>query len=446
MNVILLVIERLRENEFFRGVTILVSGTALSQLMIVILTPVLTRLYSPEEFGILSVYLSIVLTVSIVTSWYYDTAIPLPKKEADAINLLGLSMAILLFNTLVAAVLLSVLKKPLLNIFDTDGLKDILFFLPFSIFGFGLFKLFEMWMVRKEDYKHITAGKVRMNLTQIFSQAGLGLVWPSSGSLMTGEVMGRLVGGGGMAYVSWKKLRYQFECLSVQSVKQMARRYIRFPLIASWSTLLRSLTHHLPTLFIAFALGVKAAGWYLLADRILALPDALLGYSVKQVYVAKSAKILHVSFEKFKALFWSMFKRISIISFIIYTLLTLIAPFLFPIAFGDSWRGASVFMQCLSFFYFSSLIMGPISEVFILLEEQYIQALAEIIRFVLLLVGIAIANLFLEQSWHVVLSVSLAGAVGNLGIGIFSWIVLKRGEKKFQQIGSTDDGNHYLSS
>lgn len=432
MNIMLLAIGRLRENEFFRGVTILVSGTALSQGIVVLLTPVLTRLYSPEEFGILSVYLSLVLTISIIASWYYDSAIPLPKKEEDAINLLGLSLAILLFNTIVAAILLSVLKKPLLNIFDTDGLKDILFFLPFSIFGFGLFKLFEMWMVRKESYKHITTGKVRMNLTQIFSQAGLGLLWPSAGSLMIGEVMGRLIGGGGMAYVSWKKLQHQFKCISVKSIKQIARRYIRFPLIASWSSILQSLSKHLPTLFIAFELGAKAAGWYLLADRILALPDALLGYPVKQVYIARSARILHVSFEKFTALFWNTIKKMSLISFTVYILIALFAPVIFPITFGDDWGEASVFLQCLTFLYFCKLVIGPISEVFILLEEQYIEALAEIMCIVILLVGMATAYLFFEHPWSIVLCVSLAGAIGNIGVGVFSWVVLKRGKTKFK--------------
>lgn len=432
MNLILLVIGRLKKNEFFRGVTILVSGTALSQAVVVLLTPLLTRLYSPEEFGILSVYLSLVLTISIIASWYYDSAIPLPEKEEDAINLLGLSLVILLFNTILAAILLSVLKKPLLNIFDIDGLDGILFFLPFSIFGFGLFKLFEMWMVRKESYGQITTGKVRMNLTQILSQTGLGLLWPSAGGLMTGEVMGRLVGGGGMAYDSWKRIRHQWEYISLRALKKMARRYIRFPLIASWSSLLQSLSKHLPTLFIAFELGAKAAGWYLLADRILALPDALLGYPVKQVYIARSARILHVSFEKFTALFWSTIKKMSVISFTVYILIAFCAPVIFPIVFGDAWGEASVFLQCLTFLYFCKLVIGPISEVFILLEEQYIEALAEILCIVILLMGMATAYLFFEQPWYIVLCVSLAGAIGNIAVGVFSWVVLKRGKAKFK--------------
>lgn len=432
MNVIQLVIGHIKENDFIRGVTILISGTALSQTMIVALTPLLTRLYSPEVFGMLSVYLSIVLTISIVTSWYYDTAIPLPEKDEDAINLLGLSLVILIFNTILIALALGLLKEPVLKTFDTNGLSDILFFIPFSIFGFGLFKLFEMWMVRKESYGHITNGKVRMNLTQIFSQASLGFIWPSPASLMTGEVLGRLVGGGGMAYVSWKKIRNQWKCISMKSLKRMARRYIRFPLIASWSSLLNSLSQHLPTLFIAFALGTKAAGLYLLADRVLALPDALLGYSVKQVYLAKSARLLHVSFEKFTSLFWNTFKKMSVISLVVYLLIALAAPIIFPVVFGKGWDEASVFLQCLSFLYACKLIISPVKEVFILLEEQFIGAVAEIIRFILLLIGMAIAYLLLEQSWQVVLCVSIAGAFSNIGIVFFSLFVLKRGKLKFK--------------
>lgn len=430
MKIIQLLKRMLQTNDFVRSVAILVSGSAISQAVVVLLTPLLTRLYTPEDFGVLSVYLSIVLTIAIIASWQYEHAIPLPKEEKYAINLLVLSLLILLLNTILIAVLLKVLKEPIMSIFDTNGLQTILIFLPLSLFGFGLFQLFEKWMLRQENYPKITTGKVRMNLSQVFSQAGFGLILPSSGSLMAGEVLGRLTGGGGMAYVSLKSMKGMFSSVSVKSLIWVAQRYLRFPLISSSSSLLSGITQHLPALFIAFALGAKEAGWYLLANRILAFPDALLGYSVKQVYIAKSAKLIHISFDKFISLFWHTVKKMGIISVLVYTMIALIAPQFFPIIFGSAWQEAGVFLQFLSIFFLFQLVVGPISATFILLEELYMQVLTEFVRFVLLLGSMGVAYVYLDQSWQVVLCISLGQALGSLIEGVLSWAAIHHKQRK----------------
>src|SRR5699024_1828709 len=392
----------------------------------------LTRLYTPEAFGVLSVYMSIVLTISIIASLHYEEAIPLPKREEDAIHLLILSFILLVLNTIIITLLLKGIEQPLLKMFHTKGLQEILLFIPFSLFGFGIFHLFEMWMIRQEDYLQITVGKVRMNLSQVFSQSGLGWIIPSASSLMVGEVLGRLVGGAGMAYVSWKSVKKKLSVFTLQSLLKIARRYIRFPLIASWSSLINGLSQHLPTLFIASQLGVKEAGWYFLALRILALPDALIGHSVKQVYIGKSAKLLNGNFEGFVHLFWNTLKKMAILSIFIYLTIDIIAPFIFPIIFGDSWAEASVFLQCLSIFFLFQLVIGPISATFILLEEQYLMALSEIIKLIVLVIGMVIAYLFLESSIGIVLLLSISQAVGSILFGLFAWIALKRNNYKIK--------------
>lgn len=440
MNLLTALHKRLRKNDFVHSVSILVSGTALSQAVIVALTPLLTRLYTPEDFGVLSVYSSLMLTVAVITSLHYETAIPLPKKEKDAINLLALALFILLLNVMFATMVLALFKVPLMTLFNTEGLHKMIGFLPLSILGFGLFQVYQLWYLRDENYPQITKGKVRMNVSQVFSQTGLGLMASTSFGLIVGEVMGRLVGGGGMALASWKEVKKKKSFLSLKRMWELAVRYRRFPLVSSWSSLLSGLTSHLPMLFIAYALGVKAAGWYLLASRILALPDALLGYSVKQVYMAKSARMIHADFLEFSLLFWRMVKQMSVLSVSIYLPMTLLAPFVFPFVFGENWGDAGMFVQCMSILFLCQFVAGPVSATFILLEEQYIQVMCEGIRLVLLLLGMLVSNQFLQTPWQVVLCLSVAGMMGFLVIGFFSWVVLARRQRKIQLSGRTHYG------
>lgn len=426
MNILPGLKQKLKANDFVHSVVILISGSALSQMAVVLVTPILTRLYTPEDFGILSVYLSIMFTIAIITSFHYETAIPLPNNEEDAVNLLMLSLLFLVFNILLISALVLFFHHAIASIFQTQGLQQYLGFLPVSVLGFGFFQVFQLWLLRKENYVSITKGKMQMNLSQIISQLGLGFIAKSSGFLIAGEVIGRVIGGTGMALSSWREIKEKRSVITREKIWQMAVRYRRFPLVSSWSSLFSGLSQHLPALFIAYALGAKAAGWYLIANRILVLPDSLLGYSVKQVYIAKSAKVIHQSFAAFVQLFWSTLKKMSIISLVIFTLITALAPVAFSLIFGDSWREAGVFVQCMSILFFMQVIVGPISSNFFLLEEQFIQACCELARLLLLLLAMGIANIFLTEAWQIILCLSAAGALGFLVVGFFSWYVVRR--------------------
>lgn len=417
---------KLKANDFVHSVAILISGSAISQIAIVLVTPLLTRLYTPEDFGVLSIYVSIMFTVAIITSFHYETAIPLPANERDALNLLILSLIILLANVFLISVFVLFFHESIAAVFKTEGLQSYLGFLPVSILGFGFFQVFQLWLLRQENYVRITKGKVHMNISQITAQVGLGFIAKSSGYLIAGEVIGRIVGGTGMALSSWKEIKKQRSAITRQRMWRMAVRYRRFPLVSSWSSLFNGLSQHLPTLFIAYALGAKAAGWYLIANRVLALPDALLGYSVKQVYIAKSAKVIHTSFPSFVRIFWNTLQRMSVISLFVFTLIALLAPAIFSFVFGDVWGEAGVFVQCMSILFFMQIIVGPISSNYFLLEAQFIQACCEFARLLLLLGGMLIAKVYLTEAWQIILCLSLAGAIGFLILGFFSWYVLKR--------------------
>ncbi|SHG53210.1 lipopolysaccharide biosynthesis protein [Ornithinibacillus halophilus] len=400
------------KNNFIRSVAVLMSGTALSQIAVVLVTPVLTRIYGPEVFGELSVYLSILFTVGILITFQFESAIPLPKKGKDAINLLALSILIMVsFVGIVSLILIGF----------SPMIPSYFWYLPISLLGLGIFQVFHLWLLREEEYASIARGKVQMNITQIGGQTGLGFLSNTTHSLVIGEAVGRLLGGVGLFIFSWKTVKKNLTFVSKQKMKEMAKRYKRFPLYTSWSSLMGALTNHLPTFFVAATLGVKVAGWYMLANRVLSLPTSLLGYSVEQVYLGKAAKLLHSSFSSFVALFWQTVKKLFLISLVIYLIASICSPFIFSIIFGEEWKEAGVFVQCMSILFFAQLVAGPITLNFDVLELQHLDMYSEIIHFLLLVIGMGIGYLFLTSAWSVILCISIAGALGFFLKGILAW-------------------------
>ena len=87
-----------RNSSFVRNSLTLIFGTALAQLIPILLQPLLRRSYSPEQFGLISVYLTLVGIFAAISNFKYESAIVIPKekKEADHLVAVGLILSFLM--------------------------------------------------------------------------------------------------------------------------------------------------------------------------------------------------------------------------------------------------------------------------------------------------------------------------------------------------------------
>ena len=75
-----------------RGVATLGVGTAVSQLLPVVMSFILSRLYTPEAFGDYGVFINYASVIAIVICARYEYAIMRPRREVDALNLVALCL------------------------------------------------------------------------------------------------------------------------------------------------------------------------------------------------------------------------------------------------------------------------------------------------------------------------------------------------------------------
>ena len=159
--------DQILSNHFIRSLSVLMAGTAFANVLIVATIPVLTRLYTPEEFGELSVFLSILFTVQIIASMRYETAIPLPKKNVDAFHLLVLSSFIVILMSIFAFIFIRFF--PIAQFFEMPGLSKYIWLLALSLLGMGFCQALNLWAIRTEEYTAMSKSKVMMNGSTVFS-------------------------------------------------------------------------------------------------------------------------------------------------------------------------------------------------------------------------------------------------------------------------------------
>ena len=160
------------KSEIIRNTSVLITGTVLAQLISILLQPFLRRFFSPEAFGIYSVYLSLVGIVAVVTSLRYDDAVVLPGKNKDSVNLITLSLIVSFIINLILFIIILLTGNELLRFLNLPSNipVSLLYLIPAGAFLFNLFQTFNYWLIRSKKYKHVSVNKLIRRGTEGFAQ------------------------------------------------------------------------------------------------------------------------------------------------------------------------------------------------------------------------------------------------------------------------------------
>jgi O-antigen/teichoic acid export membrane protein len=413
-------------NTFVRGVGILAGGSALAQGLGVLVAPILTRLYTPEEFGVFAVYVSILSMISVPSALCYQYAIPLPEKDKDAANLLALCLIIILtFSALILVVVFG-WSNEIANMFNTASLASVLWTLPIGFLGIGTYQSLNYWVMRRRAYIRILQTKWRQSLTMVLVQLSFGFLKGGALGLIFGEIVGRVGGTGYLLRKTWKAEKDVLQSVSLDGIKKVAVRYKRFPLLSSWSAILNSVGVQIPVLFLTAYHSPAVVGLYALSTRLLGIPLNLISGAVGQVHMAESARLVTQSPELLLRIFWKTVRTMFMIAFPLVGVLALVAPWLFSFVFGVEWREAGIYLQILCPMFLFDLVANSVGETIGFLERQDLHAKREIARTFFMFLGATIASLFSFPPLMSLVCLSVAGTIGYvIHIGLSWWAIRK---------------------
>ncbi|MEM2568006.1 MAG: oligosaccharide flippase family protein [Candidatus Bathyarchaeia archaeon] len=236
---------------FARNVAVLAGGTALGQAISVLASPILTRLYTPDDFGVLAVYSSILGILSVVASWRYELAIPLPDKDEDAVNLVALSLGIVVLMSFLVALGVWLLRNQIVRWVNVPALQRYLWLLPVGVLLVGAYQVFNYWAIRKKAFGALAQTKLRQGIGATATQISLGLVRPSPLGLLLGQVVGQ---AGGLLMLLgnfWKHAKDLWKFVDAKESVKLLSRYVRFPIFASWVGVFNTLSVQVPILMLS---------------------------------------------------------------------------------------------------------------------------------------------------------------------------------------------------
>jgi lipopolysaccharide exporter len=359
-----------RKDRFSRGIMALLSGTVLSRLIAFAVIPLLSRLFSPADFGVLAIFGMITATLGTLVTWRYESAIILPDSDEDAANILGVCIGLSTITSLLLGVVFYYYSEPVSVFFGAPELTPWLYWSPLCIWAMGVFTALRLWNSRTDNFKWISIANVGDISTMAITQISLGLIFRG---MLSGLMLGPYVARFASALILlWSTLRADGKLirksLSLQLALSLAIRYLRFPLYDLPASLLSSLSREMPTGILGVFFITQWVGLYSVANRILSVPIQMLAGVIAQVYlpVARDAR----TSGRLDVFTLSIFDRLLGIAVTPMFVVALAAPQLIFVLLGGRWVMAGTIMQYLMPSLLLGFIASPLSEIYSVLERQ----------------------------------------------------------------------------
>jgi O-antigen/teichoic acid export membrane protein len=403
----------LPKNTFARGVSVLVGGTAGAQLLTVLAAPLLTRLYSPEDFGLLAVYGSLLALIGVISSLRYELAIPLPEDDGEAANVAVLSLILVGISALLSGVLVLLLGHAIADALGVPALAGYFWLLPVGVLLGGAYSVFNYWSVRTKRFGTIAGTKLSQALATVAIQlAGFKL---GGIALLYAQVAGQSVGTTSLG--GWALANPGFRQVSWSGIKKAAVRYRRFPIFSTWAGFANTAGLQLPPMLFAALFSPAAAGLYTLANRVLTLPMSLVGGAIGQVFFANAAEAHRAG--QLGPLVAQLHAKLAHIGLPPALILILLGPDLFAFVFGEQWRQAGEFARWMAPWLYLVFVSSPLSTLFAVTENQKQGLAFQVILLVLRIAAIGLGAWYGDLTLAIML---FAGASALCWLGFLFWV------------------------
>ncbi len=406
-----------RNSEFLKNSLITVSGTVAAQFIVLLAQPILRRMYSAEDFGLMSVFLSLVGIPVVVAGLRYELAVMLPRSQKEADNLTAATFFIHLFFSLAVGVGVWLFADVLLMQLNVgERFRSWLPAVGPAIFFYANFTLMNQWLVRRKHFGAVNWLKLTRRSSETVAQIVFrgftqfpGLLW--------GELAGRLLFNGLGIYFLIRN-GFSFRFLRMKSALRLLKEYSRFPKYSFLPTLLNSAGLLLPPILFNRLFGTEQTGYFDLTLQVLAVPVMFVVNSLGTVINQQLAEAYR-NRESVKNKVYRIMKNLLAPALLFVIFFMLFSPYLFGVLFGAAYSVSGDFARVLAIAFGFRILVFPFTVVFAALDRIREGSLIQFIHFI----GIFLFMFFeTDEAFHWLIGYSLLELTVT---GIYLFLILR---------------------
>ena len=270
------------------------TGTAIAQAIPIAISPILTRLYSPKDFGLFALFMAITSILSGIANGRYELAIMLPVKDEDAINVFALAFIIVSCFSLFLIIVVVLFHDYLVNLLGNSQIGIWLYFIPIGVFFSGLYNILNYYNNRLRNYKALASATVLKSVLIAIIQLGIGFMKSGVAGLISGQLLSQFFANTRLL-IKIVRGNVLISKIKKDKIVILAKRYIDFPKFSIWAVLANSSSQQLTSILISSFYSITTLGFYSLVQRVLGMPSALMGNAISQVFFQEATKEKHAT-------------------------------------------------------------------------------------------------------------------------------------------------------
>ncbi|NYT64537.1 oligosaccharide flippase family protein [Alcaligenaceae bacterium] len=350
-----------KKNEFASNVLILMTGTVIGQAIPIAIIPILTRIFTPEDFGLLALYSALISILSVIATGRYEIAVMLPKEDDDAKVIVQAAVFIALGISLVILVPILIWNQQVAIFLGNTAIAAWLYLLPLSVFLTGVYQALTYWNNRQKKFKNTAFSRINQSLFQSASQASLGFI-----KVTGGLIFGQFIGIASSTFYLLKKdnvYKVIIQKKDNRKIKQQLKKYKKFPKYGMFGALCDAAASQMPVLILTKFYSSGITGIFSLTFRVLNMPTSIISSAITQVLFQKVVELSHTEPQKLKPFIIKMFLLLFIVYLPVVPILLIWGDTLFAFVFGEEWRQAGIYAGYLAIAVAVRFTVSPLSSV-----------------------------------------------------------------------------------
>jgi lipopolysaccharide exporter len=406
---------KLGKTRFAKDTFTLFSGTAIAQLVSTSATPVVTRLFAPDAFGLFAMVLTIIGIIGIIACMRYELSIVLPKDDHEAGSLFWASIFFTLVITTLIVSIIIFSGEYILKLLNTPDIKSYIWLIPIGILFQGIFSALNHWNTRTRHFKRLAIAQVNNSLTKNAATIGIGAAgYTTAGGLIGGNIFGSIMATIVLGAQIWRDdSKLLLNSLRLYLIKENIVKYKRMALLNAPASLINLISQKLPTLLLVIFFSPAVVGYYALSYQLLKMPTQLVGESVRKVFFQRASESVSVN-QSVKGVVENTFKNLFRISFGPFIVIFIISPYIFSFIFGENWLEAGVYARWLIPWVFAGFLVVPMSSIISVSGKESVGLLFQTLTLMTRIVVVLLGGLLFKDPLITILLFSIVGVLYQL--------------------------------
>ncbi|MBS9392140.1 MAG: oligosaccharide flippase family protein [Dolichospermum sp. LBC05a] len=359
------IVEKLRKrfphDGFARHVLTLITGTAIAQIITVGSSPILTRIYTPDDFGLYALLFSISGVFSTVAAGRYELAIMLPEKDDDSINIVALCVVTASFTSLILLLFVVSFNATITQLLGTYQISHWLYLVPLQVILTSIYQSLNYWSNRKKQYKRLAISRILQSVAILLFSIVLGLTDQGFAGLMISSICAQVIATALLAFQILREEKQLVNLIAVANMKKQAVQYINFPKDLTISHFIGIVHQQIPIFLVSRLFGANSLGFFSIANRFISLPSTLIANAIGEVFRREATE--HYRRDgRFNSILKATVRKNFLMALPIYSILFLFSPFIFSFILGKQWQQAGEYASIMAVMNFFSFVITPIDK------------------------------------------------------------------------------------